>query len=134
MSQSAQPVQSSMAMGGASTQRFPISLGLMVLAEICILAALWMFHSRGFKAPALETLAWLWPACWVITIAFCMTLASWGRQFARPRKGVPGSGRLAVVMVFRLCIFSGLLVVPMVATLYAIVMLVLAMASANSGS
>ncbi|MAT80469.1 MAG: hypothetical protein CMJ29_02345 [Phycisphaerae bacterium] len=123
-----------MIMGNPSSQRFPISLGLMLVAEICILAALWMFHSRGFEAPALETLSWLWPICWAITIALCMTMASWGRQLARPASGVAGNGRMAAVMVLRLCIFSGLLVVPMVATVYAIVMLVLAMASASSAS
>ena len=134
MSQPGQTVQANVIMGGGSTQRFPISIGLMLLAEICILAALWMFHSRGFEAPALQTLSWLWPVCWVITIAFCMTMASWGRQVAMPSKGVAGNGRMAVVMILRLCIFSGLLVVPMVATVYAIVMLVLAMASAGSAS
>lgn len=135
MSQAGQPSSVSLtADGGRTTQRFPLSLGLAILAEICILAALWVFHSRGHEAPALETLAWLWPACWVGVIALCMTLASWGRQMARPPSGVPGNGRVALVMVFRLCITAGLLVVPLVAVLYAIVMLVLAMASANSST
>ena len=135
MSQAGHPSSVSLTADGVSTaQRFSVSLGLMIVAETCVLAGLWVFHSRGHEAPALETLAWLWPVCWVTVIALCMTLASWGRQVARPARGVPGTGRVALVMVFRLCISAGLLVVPLVAVLYAIVMLVLAMASANSGS
>ena len=116
----------------APTIRFPVSFGLMLVAEICILASRSIFHSRGYDAPALDTLAWVWPLSWVAVIAFCMTLASWGRLLSRPSRGVVGSGRVAMVMVFRLFISAGLLIVPLVATLYAIVMLILAVASANT--
>ena len=118
----------------APTTRFPVSLGLMLVAETCILLSRSIFDSRGHEAPALDTLAWLWPVIWVGVIALCMTLASWGRLISHPSRGVVGGGRIATVMVFRLIISAGLLAAPLVATFYAIVMLILAVASANAAS
>ncbi|MCH2133101.1 MAG: hypothetical protein MK116_05045 [Phycisphaerales bacterium] len=119
-------------LGASQGHRFLVSMGFMVLAEFCLLAALWVFQSRGHSAPALDTLIWVWPLSWVTIIALCLLMASWGRLVSQPTTGGVGSRRVAIVMVLRLCISAGLLVAPMVAALYAIVMLVLALVSAGA--
>ena len=115
-----------------ATNRFPISLGLMLVAELCILAARAAFHQRGNEAPSLDTLIWLWPLCWVGVIMLCMMMVSGGHALGRPSKGVVGGWRVALVMVLRLCISAGLLAVPLIAAIYAIIMLVLALVSVNT--
>tara|TARA_B100001059_G_scaffold74191_1_gene71731 strand:+ start:451 stop:774 length:324 start_codon:yes stop_codon:yes gene_type:complete len=104
----------------------------MLVAELCILAARAAFHQRGNEAPSLDTLIWLWPACWAVVIIFCMMMVSWGHSIGRPSKGVVGGWRVALVMVLRLCISAGILAVPLIAVIYAIIMLVLALASVNA--
>ena len=101
----------------------------MVLTELVLLAALNVFQRRGVTAPALETLVWVWPLCWFTVLAGCMAIASWGRLASRPTTGLVGRRQIAQVMVFRLLISAGLTAVPLIATCYAIVMLILALAS-----
>ena len=114
--------------------RFLMSFGLMLVAEICLLLGLFIFHGRGVSAPMLEELVWIWPLCWITVIIFCMTLASWGRMIARPTTGLPGQRAVAAVMVFRLFISAGLVMVPLAAVVYALVMLVLALASIGAAA
>ena len=115
-----------------ATNRFPISLGLMLVAELCILAARSVFHQRGNEAPSLDTLDWLWPLIWMGVIMLCMMMVSWGHAIGRPAKGVVGGWRVALVMVLRLGISAGLLAVPLIAAIYAIIMLILALVSVNT--
>ena len=104
----------------------------MLVAELCILAARAAFHQRGNEAPSLDTLIWLWPVCWIGVIMLCMMMVSWGHSLSHTTKGVVRGWRVAAVMVLRLMISSGLLAVPLIAAIYAIVMLVMALVSANA--
>lgn len=115
-----------------ATSRFPVSFGLMLVAELCILAARASFHQRGNQAPSLDTFIWLWPVCWLGVIMMCMVMVSWGQSLGRPAKGVVGGWRIALVMVLRLCISAGLLAVPLIAVIYSIIMLIMAMVSINA--
>ncbi len=104
----------------------------MLVAELCILAARAAFHQRGNEAPSLDTLVWLWPVIWAGAIMLCMMMVTWGHSIGRPAKGVVGGWRVAVVMVLRLCISACLLAVPLIAAIYAIIMLILALVSVNT--
>ena len=104
----------------------------MLVAELCILAARAAFHQRGNEAPSLDTLVWLWPVIWAGVIMCCMMMVSWGHSIGRPAKGVVGGWRVAFVMVLRLGISAGLLAVPLIAAIYAIIMLILALVSVNA--
>ena len=94
-----------------------------------MLAAWNVFRQRGVEAPALATIVWIWPLGWATVVAGCMAMASWGRLASRPRVGVVGRRQVAQVMVLRLLISAGLTAVPLIATCYSIVMLILALAS-----
>ena len=117
-------------MQASTGNSFLISFGLMLVAEISLILGLFVFHGRGASAPLLEQLVWIWPLCWITVIIFCMTLASWGRLLSKPTSGLPGKRAIAAVMVFRLFISAGLVIVPLSAVIYGLVMLALALASA----
>ena len=62
----------------------------------------------------------------------CMMMVSWDIRWGDLRRGSSVAYAWALVMVLRLCISAGLLAVPLIAAIYAIIMLVLPLVSVNT--
>jgi len=99
-----------------------------VAAEAMLVVAWWRL-SRDGEAPGLFMAVWIWPLSWLACVAMGWGAQVWARRFDAPSLD---GGKLAMSMILNL--LAGTLVtgVPILVSLYAALMFVVAMSVTTS--
>lgn len=106
-----------------SAKCFAISPIIAVAAEAMLVLAWWNL-AQGGAAPGLATALWVWPVSWLGCVLMGWAAAMWARRYEAPALD---GGKLAAAMILNL--ISGVLLsgVPIIVSLYAAFMLIIAL-------
>lgn len=102
---------------------FAISPIVAIAAEAMLVLAWWNLAQNG-AAPGLAMALWIWPLCWVGCVLMGWAAATWASRYEAP--ALDGS-KLAVSMILNLLSGTLLTGVPIIVSLYAAFMLVIAL-------
>jgi hypothetical protein len=102
---------------------FAISPIAAVAAEVLLTLAWWNLAEHG-AAPGLAMALWIWPLAWVGCVLMGWAAATWASRYEAPALD---GGKLAAAMILNLV--SGVLLsgVPIIVSLYAAFMLIIAL-------